>query len=157
MDFLNQVALGVVIIWILLIIIFFVFLLRKYTFGKNWTVDNPNPYEKETLGMPRGVFRAVLTLSILFVVILLEVHSLSFPVEKLALNGEIFVPEDRFNRMMVAFQMMLAFYFGSKVMHHITSAESKTVKKKSDAAIEEASQSAPSAGQRTFEDEGALG
>ena len=99
--------------WLLVMTLVFVGLLGKYTFGK-WTVDNPNPYAKETFAMPRGVFRGMLTLSLLYIVMLLEVVSL-------VTNGL----ELRIEQLLVAFQMMLAFYFGSKVMHHVTKADER--------------------------------
>ncbi len=134
---LNNVALGVVIGWIVIIIILFIFMLIKYTF-KEWPEDKPNPYAKETLGMPRGAFRGILTLSILFIVMVLEINSLKFSPEELDVAGKIFIPEDRFREMMVAFQMVVAFYFGSKVMHHVTSAQRDTAKNRAGAAVEEA-------------------
>ena len=122
---LNQISMAVVIIWIILIIGFFIFLLRKYTFGKEWTPENPNPHINETLAMPRGILRAVLTLSVLFIVLLLEVNSLFFDTKDLLVGDKIFVPEMRFEQILVAFQMIIAFYFGSKVMHHLTAVQKK--------------------------------
>lgn len=105
-----------VLLWVIGIAVVFYKLLRKYTFGK-WTKANPNPYETETFGMPRGTFRGILTLSLLFIVMLLEVVNL-------AMTGL----ETKIDQLLVAFQMMLAFYFGSKVMHHVTSADrTKTI------------------------------
>ena len=89
---LNEFALTVVIIWIIIIIGVFVFLLRKYTFGKEWTPEDPNPHINETLAMPRGIMRAVLTLSVLFIVLLLEVNSLFFDPKDLLVGGTIFIP-----------------------------------------------------------------
>lgn len=68
----------------------------------------------ETLGLPRGVMRGVLTLTLLFMVVLLEIFTIRF---------ENF--ETRIGDFMVAFQMMLSFYFGSKVMHHLTSVDER--------------------------------
>ena len=133
---LNNVALGVVVGWIVIIVILFVFMLIKYTFRK-WPADNPNPYEKETLAMPRGVFRGILTLSVLFIVMVLEINSLQFSPNDLEVAGQIFIPEDRFREMMVAFQMVIAFYFGSKVMHHMTSAQRDMVETRADAVVKE--------------------
>jgi len=62
--------------------------------------------------MPRGVFRGMLTLSLLYVFILFEVANLHIVGLELEMEG-----------LVVGFQMMLAFYFGSKVMHHVTSAD----------------------------------
>lgn len=100
-------------IWLLIVLAFFLLLLKKYTFG-TWTKDNPNPYVDETFQMPRGTFRGILTLSLLFVVVILEL-----------VNVRIIGFEDEFHELMVAFQMMIAFYFGSKVLHHMTSTDRK--------------------------------
>ncbi len=103
-------------LWMALVLVFFILLLRKYTFG-NWTVENPNPYMGETFDMPRGVFRGTLTLTLLFVVIIIELA-----------NVRIIGMEEEIHELMIAFQMMIAFYFGSKVMHHITSVEKSKTK-----------------------------
>jgi len=153
---LNNVALGLMLGWVALIIGFFIILLRKYTFNKEWTADNPNPYANETLGMPRGVMRSVLTLSILFVVLLLEVNSLSFDPKDLAIGGRIFIPEDRFERLMVAFQMMISFYFGSKMVHHVVHNERRIAEKRAESAVEEARAKAAAPG-NDFEEQGAQG
>ena len=101
--------------WLLVMTVVFVRLLGKYTFGK-WTVDNPNPYAKETFAMPRGVFRGMLTLSLLYTVVLFEVA-----------NIQTTGLETKIEQLLVAFQMMIAFYFGSKVMHHITKADERKI------------------------------
>ena len=93
-----------------LVIIMFALLLRKYTF-KDWGTEE-NPYKKETFGMPRGVMRGILTITILFTVIILEL-----------VNLQVHCFEHTMNEFLVAFQMMIAFYFGSKVMHHATAAD----------------------------------
>lgn len=105
-----------IMVWLVLMVVFFILLFRKYTFG-NWSEENPNPHYGETFDMPRGTFRGMLTLTLLFVVTVLElvsVHTLGM--------------EDNVREYIVAFQMMIAFYFGSKVMHHITSAEKHKTK-----------------------------
>ncbi len=111
-EFLWQVYIPIV-LWLLIVFAFFILLLRKYTFG-NWTVVNPNPYAGETFDMPRGIFRGILTLTLLFVAVILEL-----------VNVRIVGFEQEMHEFMVAFEMMIAFYFGSKVMHHITSADRK--------------------------------
>ena len=68
---LNNFALGVMLGWIVLVILFMAVLMRKYTF-KVWTKEEPNPYQDETLGIPPGVFRAILTLSVISRFLLLE-------------------------------------------------------------------------------------
>ena len=100
-----------IIVWIILVLIYLFFLTLKYTFGK-WTVENPNPYIKETMALPRGVMRGLLTLSILFTALLLEIFAIENPTF-----------ESNIGQFIVAFQMMLAFYFGSQIMHHLTSVE----------------------------------
>jgi hypothetical protein len=102
-----------IMLWLVLVFVFFILLLKKYTFG-NWTKDNPNPYAGETFDMPRGVFRGTLTLSLLFIVVILEL-----------VNVRIIGFEDEITELMVAFQMMIAFYFGSKVLHHMTATDRK--------------------------------
>ncbi len=100
-------------LWLLIVLTFFILLLKKYTFG-DWSEEKPNPYAGETFDMPRGVFRGTLTLTLLFVVVVLEL-----------VNVRIIGFEDEIHEFMVAFQMMLAFYFGSKVMHHMASTDRK--------------------------------
>ena len=100
-------------IWLIVVLVFFIMLMKKYTFG-NWSEESPNPYAGETFDMPRGIFRGTLTLTILFVTIILEL-----------VNVRITGFEEEIHEFMVAFQMMLAFYFGSKVMHHMTSTDRK--------------------------------
>ncbi len=130
-------------IWLLIVISFFVILLRKYTFGK-WTKENPNPYQGETFDMPRGVFRGTLTLSLLFVVMVLEL-----------VNVRVVGFEDEIHELMVAFQMMIAFYFGSKVMHHMSSTDRQKTQ-----AIAKSSNymaAAVEAEDKEFDEEGAAG
>lgn len=100
-------------LWLGLMLGFFIFLFVKFTFGK-WTTENPNPYAKETWGMPRGTFRGVLTLTLVYITVVLEL-----------VNVRIIGFETEIHEFMIAFQMMIAFYFGSKVMHHITSSDKK--------------------------------
>ena len=100
-------------IWLLIVLTFFVLLLKKYTFG-DWSEEKPNPYAGETFDMPRGIFRGTLTLTLLFTTIILEL-----------VNVRVIGFEDEIHEFMVAFQMMLAFYFGSKVMHHMASTDRK--------------------------------
>ncbi len=100
-------------VWLVVVLVFFVILLKKYTFG-NWSEENPNPYSGETFDMPRGVFRGTLTLTLVFIVTILEL-----------VNVRVVGFEDEIHELMVAFQMMIAFYFGSKVMHHMSSTDRK--------------------------------
>ncbi len=100
-----------IMVWLVLVLIFLILLFIRYTFG-NWTPENPNPYQGETFGMPRGTFRGILTMTLLFVVVILEL-----------VNVRVVGFEEEMHYLMAAFQMMIAFYFGSKVMHHITSVD----------------------------------
>lgn len=102
-----------IMVWLFIVLAFFVMLLKKYTFGQ-WSEEHPNPYAGETFDMPRGVFRGTLTLSLLFIVVILEL-----------VNVRIIGFESEMKELMVAFQMMIAFYFGSKVMHHLASTDRK--------------------------------
>jgi len=124
-EFLLQVYLPIA-LWMAGMVFLLILLFKKYTFGK-WTKENPNPYSGESFSMPRGVLRGIITLTLLFVVIFMDlvtVHVVGF--------------EAQFAELMVAFQMMIAFYFGSKVMHHITSADrTKTVTVSGNAAMAE--------------------
>ncbi|PIE85972.1 MAG: hypothetical protein CSA05_02935 [Bacteroidia bacterium] len=113
-----------ILIWIILVLIVVFLSLWKYTFG-HWTAENPNPYQDETLGLPRGIFRGLLTITLLFVTVLLEVVHVRLGKDEL-----------NFREFLVAFQMMIAFYFGSKVMHHVTSVDGKKVRYKTDAQVE---------------------
>jgi len=108
-----------------------------------WTLDpeNPNPYVGETFDMPRGVFRGTLTLSLLFIVIILEL-----------VNVRIIGFEEEISGLMVAFQMMIAFYFGSKVLHHMTSTDRKKTE-----VIAEKTGLMQSYSQNEFDDDGAAG
>ena len=152
---LNQSVMILILVWIILVIVFLIILMRKFTFGK-WTKENPNPYEKDTLGIPRGVIRAILTFSILFVVLILEVHTLKFSMAELK-SGQMFIPENRFEQLLTAFQMMIAFYFGGKMVHHITHTERRIAEKRADTSVLEAEQRARAAGAGAFDDKDAQG
>ena len=142
-------AYDIIKIWMGIVVLIFLALLGRYSFGVGFTKDNPNPYKKETFGMPRGVFRGILTLSLLFIVLLLEVISLNGKV--MTIDKNLFVPEIMYKELMVAFQMMLAFYFGSKMVHHVTSAD----RDKSKTIAETAKTSVQGAGE--FDEAGASG
>ncbi|MEJ2055439.1 MAG: hypothetical protein P8X42_16100 [Calditrichaceae bacterium] len=150
-----KAALWLCLIWIVLILILMIFLLRKYTFG-NWDKDNPNPYEKETMGLPRGLLRGILTLSVLFIVMILQISALYVkPMDMGLLSGlfksgglasnasldtilnKLLLPEERFAQLMTAFQMIIAFYFGGKVFHHVTQAERDVAKTQAVEAADE--------------------
>jgi hypothetical protein len=93
-------------------------LIFRYPLGKYYLSGQAeNPYKAETMGIPRGVIRGVLTLTILFGAVILQVF---------IVNSES--PVERIAPFMTAFEIMLGFYFGSKVVHHLTSADKNKVK-----------------------------
>lgn len=100
-------------------------LLNDYTL-KDWG-SKENPYKNETLGLPRGTLRGVLTLTLLVVVVILVCTSMV--VEPL---------RGGFDSLIDAFQVMLAFYFGSKIMHHVTDTDKKKTQSKNDAEANKA-------------------
>lgn len=111
-----------VMVWLIISTIFIVVMFRKYTFG-DWTKENPNPCEGETFNMPRGTIRGILTMSLLFITVVIELA-----------NVRIVGLEAEFSDFLAAFQMMVAFYFGAKVMHHINSVDKTKTKAIADAA-----------------------
>ena len=101
--------------WLLLLVIVLWKILKKYTLNKEWSRTNPNPYKGETLAMPRGAIRGMLTLTILLAAILFQIYAIH--------NTDL----EKIQPIMGAFELVMAFYFGSKVMHHLASADrSKT-------------------------------
>ncbi len=124
------------VIWMVLLIIVFWKMVQKYPLGK-WSKADPNPYDGETLSMPRGTIRGVLTLTILASVILLQLYAIN--------NMDSM---EKITPMLNAFELIIAFYFGSKVMHHLASVDrSKTQ------AVAEAQKNS----QDEFEDQEAIG
>lgn len=113
-----------VMVWMIISVVFIVIMFRKYTFG-DWTVDNPNPCDGETFNMPRGTIRGVLTMSLLFITVVIELA-----------NARIVGFEQEFPEFMAAFQMMVAFYFGAKVMHHINAVDKSKTKSLAEAATQ---------------------
>lgn len=97
------------IVWFILMGALFIVLLRRYPLGNQW---RSNPFEKETFGLPRGTLRGILTLSLLFSAVVFQIYAL------------IYLEDDaKIAHFMTAFELMLAFYFGSKVMHHLSSTD----------------------------------
>jgi hypothetical protein len=112
-QWLVVIAVVALLVWLVALLVFFVVMVRHYTLRDpaSWP-GGQSPFVGETLAMPRGVFRAVLTVSLLVVVLFMEIVSLT--------QGGL---ERHLEQLLVAFQMMLAFYFGGKVMHHIAAVE----------------------------------
>jgi hypothetical protein len=114
--------------WCALMFVFLYFLGRKYTFG-DWTQQNPNPYQDETLGMPKGTMRGLITLTLLFFTVILELHAIRNP-----------LIENWTDKYITSFQMVLAFYFGSQVVSNLSSKDlEKTIVTKSDPVKTDAS------------------
>ncbi|MFQ5652144.1 MAG: hypothetical protein ACE5IY_19620 [bacterium] len=143
---------GLVLLWLVSVGFFLYKMIRRYTLG-NWSEENKNPYENETLAMPRGTFRGILTMSLLFIVMILEVVSLKMPI--IEFGDKLISLEDKIDQLIIAFQMMLAFYFGSKVMHHVTSADARKTEHVARAAA--ASRSEPARPGAEFDDAGSVG
>lgn len=120
---LTSIAIGLILLWLFGIAFYLKKLINEYTL-KDWG-DKVNPYESETLGLPRGTLRAVLTLTLLVVVVILVCASMVIT----PLRGG-------FESLVDAFQVMLAFYFGSKIMHHITESDKKKSQSQSNAKVE---------------------
>jgi uncharacterized membrane protein len=103
------------IIWIVLIVLFLWILVSRFPLRS--VSGHANPYETETMAIPRGVIRGILALSVLVAVILFQVYALRF----LESSEEI-------SAFINAFQVVLGFYFGAKVVHHLASADKNKVK-----------------------------
>lgn len=112
------------ILWLIIAIIFVWRLMRKYPLG-TWGKDEENPYKTETMGLPRGLIRGVLTISLLVGAIVLQIYAIRF-----LESGEKISP------FMGAFEIMLAFYFGSKVVHHLGSVDKNKARAKAEAEVQ---------------------
>jgi hypothetical protein len=100
-------------VWIGLIIALFVLLLVKYTLSRK---GGHKLHRDQTFAMPPGIFRGILTLSVLFAVLLLQVVGVRF----LAEEGSAWLRfQDAIDPLVVAFQMILSFYFGAKIIGHL--------------------------------------
>lgn len=116
----TAIGIALIIAWLVGLTIWLKKLIKNYTL-KDWG-NKTNPYQNETLGLPRGTLRGILTLTLLVVVVILVCTSM---VVKPLRGG--------FESLIDAFQVMLAFYFGSKVMHHVTNSDKKKSQSKTDA------------------------
>ena len=130
--------------WILCISIVALVLFIRYTLNPRWVGVGDNPYKNETLGLPRGSLRGILTLSLLVIVLKLEAGGLTG--KAVVVGEQVILPEDTYKELLVAFQMMLAFYFGSKVVHHVTSADKRKTESISNSIAQGRSAAAPAAG-----------
>lgn len=107
------VTVVVLLVWLIALLVFLFTMIRRFTLRDPATwPGGVHPFAGETLAMPRGVFRAVLTVSLLVSVLFMEIVSLT--------QGGL---EGYLEQLLLAFQMMLAFYFGGKVMHHLAAVD----------------------------------
>ncbi|MCI0495263.1 hypothetical protein L0Z72_09680 [candidate division KSB1 bacterium] len=97
------------VIWFLGIIFYMIYMVLKYDPFKN----PDSPYIKETMGLPPGVFRAIITLTLLFAIVLLEGYALT----NMDQHEQIQKVLDPLN---TGFQLMIAFYFGTKMVDMIS-------------------------------------
>jgi hypothetical protein len=97
------------VIWFLGIIFYMIYLVLKYDPFKN----PDSPYINETMGFPPGIFRAIITITLLFVIVLLEGYALT----NMEQHEQIQKVLDPLN---TGFQLMIAFYFGTKMVDMIS-------------------------------------
>ncbi|TVM02866.1 MAG: hypothetical protein CV087_08150 [Candidatus Brocadia sp. WS118] len=88
-------------LWIVLMLIFLVYLLWRYDIRR----FPKNPYKNESLGLPPGTIRGILTMTLLVMVVLAEIFVL--------VSGK---DEKSIEYLHTGFQMMLAFYFGTRIV-----------------------------------------
>ncbi len=109
----------VVAVWMVFLIVVFIFLLRKFTFSKK---PDENPHRNETFAMPRGVLRGFLTLTVLVVLIAAQVASVAIAGED---AGTWLRIQEAIDPLAVAFQMIIAFYFGGKIIGQLSDADTE--------------------------------
>ncbi|MDZ7332013.1 MAG: hypothetical protein ONB13_13245 [candidate division KSB1 bacterium] len=112
-------VLALLIVWFLGVILFLIYLVLKYD-----PLTNPdNPYINQTMSLPPGVFRVILTLSLLFSVVLMEGYAL-INMDEYEKIQKILDP------LLTAFQLMIAFYFGTKMLGMVSGKDEEEVKPK---------------------------
>lgn len=116
-------ALSVLFFWLLAVGFFLVVLAKKYPLN-SWSRDEPNPFQDETLSMPRGTIRAIIAISVLVISVSLEILGVIF--EK--------IPKERIY-LVETLQIIVAFYFGSKVLNHVTASEERTARDRARALV----------------------
>lgn len=108
-------ALSLLIVWLLTVIIFLYYMILKYQ-----PLDHEDsPFLHETLGLPPGLFRAVLTITLLFAVVLLEGYALTNMQEHVQIKAVL-------DPLLTAFQLMIAFYFGTKMAGIVSGDKNKS-------------------------------
>jgi len=130
-------------IWLAVVILFLAVMITKFT-CRNWPADCPNPYQEETLGMPPGVLRSLLTLSLVVFIFLIELYRFQYP----------FALEEFSKLLIQGFEIMLGFYFGTKALQTLSNNETKSKKSAVEAAAGMPHQIPPT---NKFEDKDANG
>ena len=103
-------VLALFIVYFLGIIVFLIYMVFKYD-----PLRNPdNPYFDQTLSLPPGVFRGILAITLLIAVVLFEGYALT-NMERYQEIQKILDP------LLTAFQLMIAFYFGTKMVGIVSS------------------------------------
>ncbi len=115
------VGFGIIFVWICICIYFIDHLVRKFTFH-----PEKNPYEHESLGIPPGTLRGMITLTLLIVVVVMV--SMSLMVQDF---------QDHYESLVDAFQLMISFYFGGKILDRVNTAdkEKAVLRAESDKAL----------------------
>jgi len=111
------IGIFLILVWLVLVVWWLIIMLKNYTLKK----DFDNPYKDETLGMPPGTLRGVLTLTILVVVIILV--CLSMLVEPI---------KGGYDEMITAFEIVLAFYFGGRIVNSVSKSDKEKAKHRFD-------------------------
>jgi magnesium-transporting ATPase (P-type) len=125
----HNIAIAVIIAWVLYLIGYYVWAIYFYNINQGWTDDDwdrfekndmpalsneqepeGNPNQGESLGLPPGTVRATLALSLL--VAGLAMLIVSFSMNSTYPPSQVFV--DNLEFIKTGFLMMIAFYFGAK-------------------------------------------
>ncbi len=109
----------VILTWLIIITMFVYRLTKRFTYEYV-----TNPYKDETLGLPRGTFRGLLTITLLVVLIVMVCMSLMI--------DEF---QGNFDSLVGAFEVMIAFYFGSKIMNQVSENDKQKTEMKADAKV----------------------
>jgi hypothetical protein len=139
LDIFTVVGIGLVIIWIAIMVVYYSWAIYFYNVNlgltdRDWQkIENSgntdpsvatqvsNPEKGESLGLPSGTVRATIALSILVGGLALFIASLGR--NNVLKDNQVFV--DYFDFFKSAFLMMIAFYFGGKSLETLVSPKAK--------------------------------
>jgi amino acid permease len=121
---------AIIFVWFCLVVLWLIKMMRQYTWNEK--IKNSEQYSSETLNLPPGTLRAILTLSLLITLVVLVCISMFVT----QLKGQ-------FDSIVGAFELMIAFYFGSKVMDNVTSNDREKSIQRSEAEIKKAEYNRP--------------